>query len=75
MRFASENWQTRSTGNEENKNKSAKIRENGRKRVKKFREKEKYCNVTETLSNTEEKNRIDKNEKKNVKENESGFKE
>jgi predicted phage replisome organizer len=53
-----------------------KIRENQRKRTQKFRDKQKKCNVTETLGNTEEKNRKEENIniKEGTQENESGFK-
>lgn len=53
-----------------------KIRENGRKRSQRFREKQKKSNVTETLGNTEDKNREEKNKYiiERTQENESGFK-
>ena len=55
-----------------------KIRENGRKRTQKFRANQKKCNVTETLRNTEEKNKeenIIRREDGTQIENESGFKD
>lgn len=54
-----------------------KIRENQRKRSQKFRDKQKQNNVTETLGNTEDKNRkeIDNIKKEGIHENDSGFKE
>lgn len=53
-----------------------KIRENQRKRTRKFREKQKQSNVTETFCNTEDKSREEKNKniKERTQENESGFK-
>ena len=53
-----------------------KIRENQRKRTRKFREKQKRSNVTETFCNTEDKIREEKNKniKERTQENESGFK-
>ena len=53
-----------------------KIRENGRKRSQRFREKQKKSNITETLGNTEDKNREEKNKYiiERTQENESGFK-
>ena len=53
-----------------------KIRENGRKRNQRFREKQKKSNVTETLVNTEDKNREETNKYiiERTQENESGFK-
>lgn len=54
------------------------IRENGRKRTQKCRENKKNCNVTETIRNTEEKNReenIIRKEDRTQVENESGFKD
>ena len=53
-----------------------KIRENQRKRTRKFREKQNQSNVTETFCNTEDKSREEKNKniKERTQENESGFK-
>ena len=54
------------------------IRENGRKRTQNFRANQKKCNVTETLRNTEEKNKeenIIRREDGTQIENESGFKD
>lgn len=53
-----------------------KIRENQRKRTRKFREKQKRSNVTEMFCNTEDKIREEKNKniKERTQENESGFK-
>ena len=53
-----------------------KIRENQRKRTRKFREKQKQSNVTETVCNIEDKIREEKNKniKERIQENESGFK-
>ena len=54
------------------------IRENGRKRTQKCRANQKKCNVTETLRNTEEKNKeenIIRKEEGTQVENESGFKD
>ena len=54
------------------------IRENGRKRTQKCRANQKKCNVTETLRNTEEKNKeenIIRKEEETQVENESGFKD
>ena len=53
-----------------------KIRENQRKRTRKFREKQKQSDVTETFCNIEDKIREEKNKniKERIQENESGFK-
>ena len=55
-----------------------KLRESNRRRQQKYREKQKASNVAVTLSNTEDKNREEKNKnRQNISnlENESGFKE
>ena len=53
-----------------------KLRESNRRRQQKYRDKQKDSNVIVTLSNTEDKNREEKNKNRQDNlENESGFKE